>query len=318
MFEPSHMSSEYSGDYTRILQPTLSYSRSLTVLSGEDLETYQFEPRVSLLHPWLPKDGLAMVYAPRGVGKTWFAMNVAYAVASGGSYLGWQAPIPRRVVYIDGEMPAAELQSRYNAIVSTSQSKPDREAFSLLSSALQRDGLPDLSKLETQQFYEPYIEACDLIVVDNISTVAFGLKENDADAWTPVQIWALQQRARGRSVLFVHHAGKSGGQRGTSRKEDILDTVINLKRPLAHSGSEGACFEVHFEKNRGFYGAETEPFQARLKDGLWEKGEIDFGENDERVFNLIDSGLSVREVAEKTGYSKSTVARLNQARRAGR
>src|SRR4051812_24412513 len=37
-----------------------------------------------LLAPWLPEKGLALVFAPRGVGKTHFALGVAYAVASAG------------------------------------------------------------------------------------------------------------------------------------------------------------------------------------------------------------------------------------------
>ena len=47
----------------------------------------------------------------------------------------------------------------------------------------------------------------------------------------PVQEWILQLRRRGISVLIVHHAGKGGDQRGTSAKEDVLDTVIKLSRP---------------------------------------------------------------------------------------
>jgi hypothetical protein len=55
-----------------------------------------------------------------------------------------------------------------------------------------------------------------------------GLRENDSDAWSPIQQWLLQLRRRGLAVLIVHHAGKilscrsrvyprSVGQRGTSR-----------------------------------------------------------------------------------------------------
>lgn len=47
-----------------------------------------------------------MIYAPRGVGKTHVALGIAYAVTSGGQFLGWQASKPRGVLYLDGEMPA--------------------------------------------------------------------------------------------------------------------------------------------------------------------------------------------------------------------
>ena len=45
-----------------------------------------------------------------------------------------------------------------------------------------------------------------------------GLRENDSDAWSPIQQWLLQLRRRGLSVLIIHHAGKTGGQRGSADK----------------------------------------------------------------------------------------------------
>ena len=72
-------------------------------------------------------------------------------------------------------------------------------------------------------------------------------------------------RALGKSVLFVHHDGKGGQQRGTSRKEDVLDTVIYLKKPGDYrSEKEGARFEVHYEKHRGFYADDAKAFEAQL------------------------------------------------------
>src|SRR5438105_3263503 len=56
----------------------------------EDFLARKFPPRENLLSPWLAAKGLAMVFAPRGVGKTHFALGVAYAVASGGSFLKWK------------------------------------------------------------------------------------------------------------------------------------------------------------------------------------------------------------------------------------
>src|SRR5262249_29732034 len=113
-----------------------------------------------------------------------------------------------------------------------------------------------------------------LIIVDNLSTLCRGLRENEADSWGPVQEWALRLRAAGKSVLFIHHAGKGGAQRGTSRKEDVLDTVISLRRPLDYDASQGARFEVHFTKSRGFFGDEASPFEAWLIEGRWRIGEI--------------------------------------------
>ena len=59
-----------------------------------------------------------MIYGPRGLGKTQVALGIAWAVAAGGGFLNWQATSgARRVVLIDGEMPAVVLQERLAKIV---------------------------------------------------------------------------------------------------------------------------------------------------------------------------------------------------------
>jgi RecA-family ATPase len=50
-----------------------------------------------------------MLYGQRGLGKTHVALGIAYAVASGGAFLRWRAPVPRRVLYVDGEMAAVDI-----------------------------------------------------------------------------------------------------------------------------------------------------------------------------------------------------------------
>ena len=53
-----------------------------------------------------------MLYAPRGIGKSWLGLSIGLAVAGGSSLLRWKAPEPRRVLLVDGEMPLTDLQSR--------------------------------------------------------------------------------------------------------------------------------------------------------------------------------------------------------------
>ena len=39
-------------------------------------------PKDYILEPLLPEKGIAMAYSPTGVGKTWFSIGVANAVAT--------------------------------------------------------------------------------------------------------------------------------------------------------------------------------------------------------------------------------------------
>ena len=306
---PSNLPPRHEPPGSPIAQYVPAYTKGLKVLDAEELLGAEFPPRSLTLAPWLPDKGSAMVYAPRGVGKTWIALSIAHSIACGGEFLCWRAPNPRRVLYIDGEMPAAVLQERYAAVVAASMRDAPRQNFRLVAADYQPDGLPDLADAESQRFYEAAIADAQLIIVDNLSTVARGLRENEADAFGPVQSWMLAQRAAGRSVLLVHHAGKGGAQRGTSRKEDVLDTVISLSWPPGYSATEGARFEVRFTKSRGFWGRDAEPFEARFAEGRWSTAEIVAEDSAEALAALREQGLSIRDIAERCGVSKSEVQR---------
>jgi putative DNA primase/helicase len=158
------------------------------------------------------------------------------------------------------------------------------------------------------------LENVSLIIVDNLATLCRTGQTNDADSWMPVQAWALKQRAAGRSVLFIHHSGKSGAQRGTSAKEDVLDTVIGLRRPSDYKAAEGARFEIHFEKARGFSGPESESIEAALQTdehghSVWTTKSLEDAVF-ERVIELHNEGLNQKEIAEEVGRHKSTVSRM--------
>ena len=81
-----------------------------------------------------------------------------------------------------------------------------------------------------------------------------------------------QEARRTVAVLLVHHAGVNGRQRGTSRREDALDTVIALRRPADYSPEQGARFEVHIEKARTFAGEGALPFEAAVEPFVTDAG----------------------------------------------
>jgi hypothetical protein len=146
--------------------------------------------------------------------------------------------------------------------------------FKILSPDAQKFGIPDLSTREGQEKIDELMgDEIRLVVLDNLSTLIRSGRESESDSWLPVQEWVLRLRSKGKSVLLIHHAGKGGQQRGTSRREDVLDTVIALRKPENISPDSGTCFEVHFEKNRGLYGDEIKPFEARLETQLSNDGE---------------------------------------------
>jgi len=291
-----------------------------TVTLAELLEK-EIPPRENVLMPWLPCQGLAMIHAPRGVGKTHIALGIAYAVACGGLFLKWHAVIPRNVLIIDGEMPAVVLQERLASIVKSGETEPQAD-IEFITPDFQSSRMPDLTREDDQAELEEVIANKELIIIDNISTLCRTGRENEAEGWLPVQEWALRMRAAGKSVLFIHHSGKGGGQRGTSRREDILDTVINLRHTKDYRHEDGAVFEVHFEKARGIYGDDVEPFTAQLSTDehgvqCWTTQSLEESTY-KKVIALQEEGSSQKDIADELGKNKSTVSRhLKQAKKEG-
>lgn len=294
------------------------------VLDAASLLSRHFRPREALLSPWLTSQSLTMVYARRGVGKTHFALGVAYALASAGEFLGWTASKATPVLYLDGEMPGADLQKRLSSVIANAPTQAEPDALRVMTPDVQPDGrLPNLYTPEGQAAINLVIGDAQVIVVDNLSCLVRGGKENESESWTPVAEWALRQRSAGRSVIFIHHAGKGGQQRGTSKREDLLDTVISLRRPADYVAEQGARFEIHFEKARALYGTDVDPMDARLEtlpDGrsIWTTKRV-ADATDAQVIEMAELGLSTREIGAELEISHSTVVRtLNRLKEAGR
>ena len=287
----------------------------ITPYNLHDIVTAEIPEREYLLRPVVPSQGLVMLYAPRGIGKTYVSLTCALAMAAGAQVFQWEAPTASRVLYVDGEMPGVLMQERIASLVAGMDATIDPENFKLITPDLSGN-LPNLATPGGQQIINSLSDSFEVLILDNLSTVLNTGKESGNDEWLAVQGWLLELRRRGKSVLMVHHAGKSGSQRGNSRKEDILDTVISLKRPRDYRGEEGARINFHFDKARGIYGKEVEPFEAKLEttpEGAltWTTKCLEDAER-EMVKVLLDEGLSIRQVAEETGLHRSKVARLKK------
>jgi putative DNA primase/helicase len=265
-------------------------------------------PREMLLDPILPERSLAMLYAPRGIGKTLLSLSIGLAVASSSSLLRWSAPRQRTVLYADGEMPLVSLQERLRLISLGLGCATPRDGFRILAADQTNDGI-SLGAETGQKAIEPLLHDVDLLILDNLSTLCTA-SESASDAWVPMQNWLLGLRRKGIAVLLVHHAGNNGRQRGTSRREDALDTVIALRRPEDYSPEQGARFEVHFEKLRNRVdGDGAIPFEASFVGNAWSAQDLRPPIFKQAV-ELFQEGLTVREVAAQLHISKTEAGRL--------
>ena len=259
-----------------LLKPETPRQRSVVFparLNARDLLKADLPPRAQILDPVLTRGTLAMLYGPRGLGKTFVALGIAWAAASGKGFLKWRATRPHRVLYIDGEMAAVEMRERLRLL------GPAPPTLDFLIADLHRNGLPDLARHDGQvALVRAWRETGrpELLVLDNLSSLV-GFSRNDPDPWMAMQRFLTAMRRSGVAVLVVHHANKDGHQRGTSRREDVLDLVLAIRRPADYQPEQGARFELHFEKARGLLG------RCRRADR---------GAHDDRQFRPAEVGLA--------------------------
>jgi hypothetical protein len=290
---------------------------ALKSIGFDDFLAINMPPREMLLDPILPERSLGMLYAPRGVGKTLLALSIGLAVASGSPLLRWHVPRRRRVLYVDGEMPLVSLQDRLRTISLGLGAVIPNDGFRVLAADNTENGL-SIGSAEGQVALDLLLRGVDLVIFDNLSTLCTNGSESASDAWVPMQNWLLKLRRQGIAVLLVHHAGTNGRQRGTSRREDALDTVIALRRPEDYSAEQGARFEVHFEKLRNrIAGDGALPFEVKLDAVSADEADgVRWRDYDLRppvlkqAAVLFQDGLSVREVAANLHISKTEAGRL--------
>ena len=89
---------ETARDKWKIADPGVTEIGPLAVVGVRSFLEMDLPPRETVFGSWFPVQGLVMVYSERGIGKTYFALNVAHAIATAGAYLDWHAPKQRRVL----------------------------------------------------------------------------------------------------------------------------------------------------------------------------------------------------------------------------
>jgi putative DNA primase/helicase len=288
---------------------------------AEDLAAFlqrKFPPRRWLMDRLIQERDAVMVHASRGVGKSRFVHSLGVAIASGGAFLRYTAPEPRGVLLVDGELPREELQAMLLEAVSAAPQEPTAP-FRILAVDLLDRPLPSLATPQGQALVHANLEDCSLVILDNVSTLCASGPENESESWAPLQEWILKLRRRGLAVLLVHHDGKGGGQRGTSRREDILSQVVHLRRPSDYSPRAGAQFEVHLTKGRGVFGDDAEPYEASLRTDdrgrpVWTYSLLE-DTLKRRVRDLHEDGLSQRDIGKELGIGLGTVNRKLSALR---
>jgi hypothetical protein len=150
-------------------------------------------------------------------------------------------------------MDESEIQERIRQIARMKCVEvPTDEQFGTISMDYQKGWRPKLSSARDRKFIEDRLIGCGYegLWLDNLSTLWPASQEAQGDRDAILADWFTDLNQRGIWVVFLHHAGKSGEQRGGSEKEDMLSFVLKLRRPANYKAEEQLRIEVHIEKNR--------------------------------------------------------------------
>ena len=83
------------------------------VMTADEILKAGIPEKRFLVSTFMPTSSFGMIYAPRGIGKSWFGLGLAKAIATGSdTFLGWQIHEGGDVLFIDGEMSLVDLKER--------------------------------------------------------------------------------------------------------------------------------------------------------------------------------------------------------------
>lgn len=270
----------------------------------------------TIMAPWLSYGSTHMIYAKRGAGKTFFAMSLSLAVAYGEDFGDWETHEPVNTLYVDGEMLPQQMKERIADLQNNFKNK--KRSWYILSSGinLQNNGLAiNIAKPYWQDFIfnEVREKNIKLLFLDNISALTPGVEENESTSWDVIATWLNKIKQTGCAVVLIHHAGKGGQQRGTSSREDALDTVMFLRK-TTEDATVGVDVDVIFEKARHISGAMVATTNARLivepgtRNLIWCFNSSKASKRG-KILQMLVEGRSYEEIKDAIQVSKNTIAK---------
>lgn len=214
------------------------------------LSTLQIVPRPKVVDTWCYQGDLGFIFATRGIGKTWLGMYMAHCLSTKQPIGPWAVHAENIVLYLDGEMPPADVKLRDKCL-----GQPTENLIYINHEILfERTG--QIMNLANRQMQTAVIEMCkekyvNVLFLDNLSTLAAGIDENNAVDWDQIFPWLMQLRRNHVTVIFIHHAGRNNEMRGHSKREDPSAWILRLDNPDdADDELEGAHFVSRFTKWR--------------------------------------------------------------------
>ncbi|TVM17094.1 hypothetical protein DPQ33_09855 [Oceanidesulfovibrio indonesiensis] len=300
-------------------KPSVKKTSPLEIQTFGELLELDIPVREDLITPWLREGESAMIYAAAGVGKSMYSLSLALTIAGGGSYLAWTAPKPRKVLLVDGEMHMDDIKSRSTMLLEKMEDLDHdlvRQNLHIISRQGQKAEVqfPDIAKAGGRREIEELATNYDLIILDNLSTLATIKNENDAAAFTDIVKLLMRLKQCGIACILVHHSGK-GNNRSTYRGSSMLATTFEVIQGLTQlpdaRAANGTAFKLTWDKFRGKKDSSVMDSEIWLDEQGWHH-EVASNEELDLLVETAQSGMysTQAQIAKALNWDTSKVSRM--------
>jgi len=226
--------------------PILVPRQLLNIESWDDIED---EPVEWLIDNVLPKKAFAALYGPPGSYKSFVALDIAEAVATGRAWMGREVQAAGAVLYICGE-GFGGIGARIKACKMHNRTQAGAEIYVIRAAINMRSSAEDFDLLvaSIKDLVEKTGVQFELVQIDTLARAFGGGNENNSeDMGAFIHNAGRIQRMLGCAMMVLHHSGKDAtkGLRGHSSLLGAVDTQLELMKidsvpnpsgPIAGSG----------------------------------------------------------------------------------
>lgn len=183
--------------------------------------------REMILDPIIESGTITWLFAQEKTGKTILALFLAQMIGTGDKSFGsWSVATPKKVLYIDGEMPADKINEHINKIIRGYGENPEnhKRAFSLFSFYETDFRYEDILDNTWQEEYLAQLLEHDLIILDNYYSLY--------NLLNPMKLlqWMKKLTKKGVAFLVLDHTNSEGELQGSIVKKRAMDLGIQLER----------------------------------------------------------------------------------------
>ena len=201
----------------------------------EHWDSIQDEPVRWLIDKMLPVGAFTALYGPPGSFKSFIALDIAEAIATGRTWMGNEVTEPGSVLYIAGE-GFGGVGARIKACKQHHQTEDGAPIYVIRHQLNLRSSVEDFNALMLAVEHLVIDTGIDfkLIIIDTLARAFGGGDENSASDMMQFVVTCghIQKIVQDAALMILHHSGKDSakGMRGSSALLGAVDTELELIR----------------------------------------------------------------------------------------